>query len=301
MVVTFFRESIGGDRFFAFVKEMLHDPKENRDLIELFHTCLSVGFEGRNRALADGRGRNKEVMTTLYSSLEHVRSVSQTEIVGHWTGENAPRKGSSFWAPIGLVAAVLAGICFVIYLALFGLLMGNGADPDRRVASLIPDQPLTLTRFAAPLELPKTNAEVRLKQFLKNEIDVGLIEVERNRVITGVGALFGPASDQLLDGRREIFEKIGAAAELEQGTIVVEGHTDSDPISTLRYPNNMALSEARAKTVAKIIRSQVSDPSRVRVEGLGDSVPLATNSTAEGKARNRRVEVLFDYDLLQSE
>jgi len=69
----------------------------------------------------------------------------------------------------------------------------------------------------------------------------------------------------------------------------------------LRYPNNMALSEARAKTVAKIIRSQVSDPSRVRVEGLGDSVPLATNSTAEGKARNRRVEVLFDYDLLQSE
>jgi len=166
---------------------------------------------------------------------------------------------------------------------------------------LLPDQPVTLSRPAPVLEIPKTDREVRLAEFLKNEIDVGLVTVEGNRVITGIGALFAPASDQLLDGRRAIFEKIAAAAELETGLVTIEGHTDSDPIATLRYPNNIALSEARAKTVAKIIRAQLSDPTRVNVKGAGDAYPIATNSTADGRAKNRRVEILFDYDLIQTE
>ena len=301
MVVTFFKESIGGDRFFVFVKEMLRDPAGNRDLIELFHTCLAVGFEGRNRALPDGRGRNQEVMVTLYNALKDVREISQTEIVSHWKGEDAPRKPVNFWGLIALCAGVATAACFFIYLTLFGLLMGNGNVPSKTVAGLMPDVPVTLTRYAPVLEVPETTREVRLKEFLKNEIEVGLVTVEGNRVITGIGALFAPASDQLLDGRQAIFERIGAAGELESGTITVEGHTDSDPISTYRYPNNMALAEARARTVANIIRRQLSDPSRVEVIGVGDTVPLASNSTADGKARNRRVEVLFDYDLLQAE
>ena len=301
MVVTFFKESIGGDRFFAFVDEMIKDPKENRDLIELFHTCLALGFEGRNRALADGRGRNLDVMSKLYSSLEHVRGLSQSEIVSHWKGEDAPRNTSNFWGLIALAAGVTAAICFFIYLTLFGLLIGSGNVPSKNVTALLPDQPVTLSRPAPVLEIPKTDREVRLAEFLKNEIDVGLVTVEGNRVITGIGALFAPASDQLLGGRRAIFEKIAAAAELETGLVTIEGHTDSDPIATLRYPNNIALSEARAKTVAKIIRAQLSDPTRVNVKGAGDAYPIATNSTADGRAKNRRVEILFDYDLIQTE
>ena len=301
MVVTFFKESIGGDRFFVFVKEMLRDPEGNRDLIELFHTSLAVGFEGRNRALPDGRGRNQEVMVTLYNALKHVRELSHTEIVSHWKGEDVPRKPVNFWGLIALCAGVATAVCFFVYLTLFGLLIGNGNVPGKSVAALLPDEPVTLSRFAPVLEIPSTDRELRLKEFLKNEIEVGLVTVEGNRVITGVGALFAPASDQLLEGRQAIFERIGAAAELEKGIITVEGHTDSDPISTYRYPNNIALSEARAKTVAKIISAQISDPNRVEVDGVGDTTPLASNSTVEGKARNRRVEVLFDYDLLRTE
>ena len=301
MVVTFFKESIGGDRFFVFVKEMLRDPASNRDLIELFHTCLAVGFEGRNRALPDGRGRNQEVMVTLYSALKHVRELSHTEIVGHWRGEDAPRKPINFWGLIALCAVVATAACFFIYLALFSLLMGNGNVPSKSVAALMPDTPVTLSRYAPVLEVPETTRELRLKEFLKHEIELEFVTVEGNRVVTGIGALFAPASDQLLDRRQSIFESIGAAAELETGTITVEGHTDSDPISTYRYPNNIALSKARAKTVADIIKKQLSDPSRVEVDGVGDTMPLASNSTADGKARNRRVEILFDYDLLQTE
>ena len=115
---------------------------------------------------------------------------------------------------------------------------------------------------------------------------------------TTVGTLFEPGSDQLVDGRRAIFERIGQAAELEKGAITVEGHADSDRIKpTIAFPNNMALSEARAKTVAEIIRSKLSDQSRVKAIGLGDTVPLASNDSAAGKARNRRVEVVLDHGL----
>jgi len=210
MVVTFFKESIGGDRFFVFVKEMLRDPEGNRDLIELFHTSLAVGFEGRNRALPDGRGRNQEVMVTLYNALKHVRELSHTEIVSHWKGEDVPRKPVNFWGLIALCAGVATAVCFFVYLTLFGLLIGNGNVPGKSVAALLPDEPVTLSRFASVLEIPSTDRELRLKEFLKNEIEVGLVTVEGNRVITGVGALFAPASDQLLEGRQAIFERIGA-------------------------------------------------------------------------------------------
>jgi len=74
--------------------------------------------------------------------------------------------------------------------------------------------------------------------------------------------------------------------------VKVEGDADSDQVSTLSFPDNIALSRARADTVAAIIRSKLADPTRVTTEGLGDSQPIASNDTAAGKAQNRRVEVV---------
>lgn len=292
MVVTFFRESIGGDRFWDFVQEMLQDPARNRELIELFHACIATGFEGRTRAMPDGFSKRQQVSSSLVGALEHVRSLSQHDMVTKWKGEDAPRKPNNFWAIVGLVAAAAAGLCFVIFLIFFIALMASGQSPQDRVAALFKDEPVALTRNAAPLALPPTGAETRLREFLSSEIDQGLVVVDGNRVRTTIGTLFEPASDQLTSGRDAIFTKIGKAIELEKGPVLVEGHADSDRISSIEYPDNIALSKARAETVARIIRGQLSDASRVSVEGLGDTRPIASNDTAEGKAQNRRVEVV---------
>lgn len=297
MVVTFFRENIGGDRLWEFVQEMLRDPARNRDLIELFHACLAAGFEGRTRTMPDGFSRKREVMSNLVGALEHLRGMSQHEIVHHWKGQVAPRRPGNFWGLVELVGAIAAGVCFLIYLVFFLVLMSSGADAEKRVAGLFPGDPLTLNRSAASLPVAPSATEARLRQFLAKEIEQKLVEVEGNRVRTTVGTLFEPASDQLVDGRRAIFDRIGEAAELEKGTITVEGHADSDRIATIAFPSNIALSEARAKTVAEVIRSKLSDPSRVKAVELGDTVPLASNDSAEGKARNRRVEVVLDHGL----
>ena len=295
MVVTFFRENIAGDRFWDFVNEVLRDPARNRDLIELFHACLAAGFEGRTRAMPDGHSKKGQVMASLIGALDHVRSLSQSEIVSHWRGQNAPRKPNNFWSIIGLAAAAAAGLCFLIYLVFFVTLMLTGEDPYDRVTALFPDEPIALTRQAAVLELPPTNTEARLREFLADEIAQGLVVVQGNRVRTTVGTLFEPAAADLVAGRAAIFEKIGKAIELEKGPVTVEGHADSDKISpTIQFADNLALSRARAEAVAGIVRAQMTDPGRITVVGLGDTVPLASNATAEGKAQNRRVEFVVE-------
>jgi flagellar motor protein MotB len=113
------------------------------------------------------------------------------------------------------------------------------------------------------------------------------------RVRTTVGQLFQSGSDQLEPGRADLFERIGRAVEAEPGQVTIEGHSDSDQISGLAFPDNTALSQARAQAVAGILGTVLSNPGRISVEGYGDSRPIADNGSAEGKALNRRVEVII--------
>ncbi|MBW8785153.1 MAG: OmpA family protein [Novosphingobium sp.] len=73
----------------------------------------------------------------------------------------------------------------------------------------------------------------------------------------------------------------------------IEGHSDSDQIRSLSFPDNLALSKARAKTVADLIGRVLSNPGRISVEGFGESRPIASNDTPDGKALNRRVEIVI--------
>ncbi|MBU6260014.1 MAG: OmpA family protein, partial [Burkholderiales bacterium] len=68
------------------------------------------------------------------------------------------------------------------------------------------------------------------------------------------------------------------------------GHTDNQPIRSLRYPSNWHLSLARANHV-KALLAQSVNPSRLSAEGRADSEPVASNATAAGRAQNRRVEI----------
>lgn len=295
MVVQFFHENIGGDRFWQLVDDMLRTPNDNLDLIELFHACLAAGFEGRFRVMPDGRRRLQEIMARLQGALPHVRSLSQIELVPNWRGENAPigRIGLNILA---LAAAGALALLVLVYAVLRLMLASSGDTPSQRLAELTPDARLTLSRPAAEMAPTQSAQASRLAKFLAPEIREGLVTVEEDaqtvRVRTTVGQLFESGSDALEPGREALFHRIGRAIEAERGSVLVEGHADNDRVATVRFPDNMALSEARAETVGKLIRADLSDPSRVSTKGLGETVPIASNDTAAGKSQNRRVEII---------
>jgi type VI secretion system peptidoglycan-associated protein len=296
LVVKFFNENIGGDRFWQLVDDMLRYPSENRDLIELFHACLAAGFEGRFRVMSDGRRRLQEIMGRLHGALDHVRSLSMLDISPHWKGEKAPLGRVGFWTYVAMTAAAAAGLLFLVFVVLRIILMNTGAAPEREVAAIFGDEPLRLSRAAAPMAQTASPQASRLRKFLEPEIRQGLVQVDERastvRVRTTVGQLFQSGSDQLEAGRRPLFERIGQAIEQEPGPVLIEGHADSDRVSNLQFPDNFALSAARANTIADIIRSSLSDGSRVTAKGMGDASPIASNSSPAGKSLNRRVEIV---------
>lgn len=295
MVVHFFHENIGGDRFWQLVDDLLRYPGDNLDLIELYHACLAAGFEGRFREMPDGRRRLHEVMARLQAAIEHVRSLSPVELVPNWRGARAPAGRPAFWNLI-LFAAAGAGVLMLLaWLAFRLILMSTGDAPARALAGLMPADRLRLSRSAPPLAVADSAQKQALERFLQPQIDAHEVVVIEDgqtvRVRTTIGQLFRSGSDQLEPGKEPLFEAIGKAVDREQGNVSIEGHADSDRIS-VTFPDNQALSQARADTVAAIVRAQLSDPARVSTSGMGDSVPIASNDTPEGKSQNRRVEII---------
>ena len=298
MVVTFFHENIGGDRFWQLTDDMLGRPQQNMNLIELFHACLAAGFEGRFRVMPDGKRRLQEIMTQLYACLDFPRSLSTRELVPHWRGETAPMAKVGFWNYIAMAGAIAFGVLMLIYIILRLILLQTGHPSWDAMGALIPAERLRLSREAAAPPPPPAGGQLQtLQAFLKPEIDQGLVKVEEDattvRVRTTVGQLFKPGSDELEPDRVDLFNRIGKAVDSQPGPITVEGHADSDKISTLQFPDNMALSGARANTVAGLLAKNLSDPSRISAQAFGDTEPIAPNSTPDGKALNRRVEVVI--------
>jgi type VI secretion system protein ImpK len=298
LVVMFFRENIGGDRFWQLVDDLLARPAQNAEMIELYACCLAAGFEGRFRVMPDGRTRLQQIMQNLYGALEHPRALSMTELSPHWRGANAPLARISAFNKLVLAGvAAIAGL-LLVYILLRLLLMSAGGDAWKAVGDLTPGQPLRLSRVGAPPPAVADSGQLaKLRTFLEPEIRQKLVAVEEDassvRVRTTVGQLFQSGSDQLEPGRAALFQRIGRAVEGEAGQVTIEGHADSDQVASLAFPDNTALSRARAQAVAGILGGVLSNPGRIAVRGYGDARPIASNRTAEGKAQNRRVEVVI--------
>ena len=105
--------------------------------------------------------------------------------------------------------------------------------------------------------------------------------------------LFDSGKSELKAEANPLIEKIGKILQMyDKNMIEVEGHTDNVPISSAKYKDNNVLSMFRALTVADYLREVTTiEPSHIKSSGRGEYVPIADNSTPEGRARNRRVEI----------
>lgn len=106
--------------------------------------------------------------------------------------------------------------------------------------------------------------------------------------------LFASGSAEVAGPYGPILQRLAAVLERHPGRILVIGHSDNVPIrNSTRFASNWELSQARARAVATLLADHLSDPDRLQVDGRADTQPLAPNDTPEGRAQNRRVEVVL--------
>ena len=113
--------------------------------------------------------------------------------------------------------------------------------------------------------------------------------------------LFDSGEAELRDESLPVMERVGVILERYAGsTIEIEGHTDTVPMSSAKFANNNELSSARALTVFDYLVENTSlEPADIKHAGRGEYVPVADNSTAEGRAKNRRVEIRIYNPVIQ--
>lgn len=129
----------------------------------------------------------------------------------------------------------------------------------------------------------------------------GQVEVKReeDRIVFRVAdsLVFASASAEVRASALPLLQVIGEIVNELPNEIRVEGHTDTVPVATARYPSNWELSSARATAVLRHLVEQVGvEPSRVFAAGFGEFRPIASNETPEGRSLNRRADIVVLYE-----
>ncbi len=125
-------------------------------------------------------------------------------------------------------------------------------------------------------------------------IDKVGITADQNEVIISLkdNVLFSPGKADLNADATSLLSNIGSLlTKISYGQVLIEGHTDSDPIHTSQFQDNRELSLVRAYNVSEVFQKAGVDPKRTLPVGYGEWWPVASNSTSSGKAMNRRVVI----------
>jgi type VI secretion system protein ImpK len=197
---------------------------------------------------------------------------------------------------------VLSGVAAIGLLIFAALLFRLSTQSDAAVAML--DQAVGGAQIVPPPPAPESATPTydRMQQILQPDIRAGRLELSReaNEIVIQLRnqSLFGSGEADPSSSWNDTFDRLAQAANLSDGPIRIEGHTDDQAIGSLRYPSNQELSLARADSVASALSgSGLKDPSRLSTEGFGETRPIGDNKTDAGRRQNRRVELRVANDI----
>jgi len=297
LLVQFHNEGWGGEKVFQLLTRLAENPTQHRNLLELVYSALALGFEGRYRVLDNGQAQLDSLRERLAAKLREGAPAVDNTLSLQWQGVAAApqrlRDGIALWVIGAALAALLLAVFLVLRLTLNAQTDATFTALQALDAKTAPAAPFAALAAAPPLP-PAAPAAPRLAGLLKADIDAGLLDVrdqaDRSVVTLRGDGVFDPGSAEVRTRSRPLFERIAAALNQLPGPVVVAGHTDNQPIRSLRFPSNWHLSKDRANSVKALLSASVP-AARVSSEGRADTEPVADNSAAEGRARNRRVEI----------
>jgi chemotaxis protein MotB len=176
---------------------------------------------------------------------------------------------------------------------------GKSADSDEQVEDL---KEFEEEQLAESEKLAEQIEEAVDESEFANEIDVDFTSQYVSLTLNGA-LLFDSGSADLKEEAKPLMDKIGQIlTRYAKSTIEIEGHTDNVPIHNAKYADNNELSSFRALSVFNyFMETTFLDPAKIKHSGRGEYVPVADNSTPEGRAQNRRVEIKIYHSLSAGE
>ncbi|WP_107738073.1 type VI secretion system protein TssL, long form [Neisseria subflava] len=289
LLVSFYDETWGGERFFEIIQNLKQDSDKNIDLLEFMYLCLQFGYKGKYQVLNNGELEIDKIKRDLLALIHSKRPDQTVNLFKHnpIITNNIQRKRRltiPLWV-VGVLGAVALGVS---YFTMQWSLGDKFNTASTKVNSL--KLPSVITKQQ------DTQKTVRLRPLLENEIARKLVSVEdfqdRSTVTILGDGLFESGSAQIQDQYYPVLAAVSQALDSVEGQIIVTGYTDNQPIQSLNFPSNWHLSQARADAVKEILLNYIKNGgTRIRSEGRGSTDPVAPNDTLENRAKNRRVEI----------
>lgn len=289
LLVSFYNETWGGERFFEILENLKRQPEKNIELLELMYICLQFGYKGKYHVLPNGDLQIDKIKRDL-SRLFHKQNIHQiTSFIHHSPAQTVRLTSKRLTIPLWVIASLSAVILSISFFIMQRLLSGDLNAAQTAVNSIkvtIPKQPNT------PNKSKLSDNESLYKLHKK-----GIISISDNSdysLITIKGDNFFPSGSTTI--QTEYLDELGAigkALENTQGEIIVLGYTDDRPIRGAASHNNITLSEDRANNVKEILEKYVT--TEIKAKGMGDTDFVAPNDSEENRAKNRRVEIILKH------
>ena len=310
LVVSLYGNVDAGERFFDLAEDLMRYPERDPELLELVFLCLSLGFRGKHR-VAGGSG--EAALTQLRNQMARLlrdRDAEDKPLSPHWQGVEADDEDRGFVVPIWSIGLVGLALITAVYVGL-SIRLSNKGEQLYTLAGVLPPpsraeiiRPVietveapTITINPVLLELLPLFAEAAPKDTAsaltgREDVSIAVIVVQSTKP-----ELFRSAKADVNKPYLPLIASIARVINENQefiGQVRVVGHTDSVPVQRSNpFQSNQGLSEARAKTIADLLVGNGVPAALVTSEGKAATEPIGDNKTKEGRARNRRVEIIL--------
>lgn len=292
LLQEFHEDESGAVKVFELLDKLSADAQTHAPLLELFYVCFALGFQGQYAHQVNGRAELDALAGRLLAKIrpaasERTKGTART-LSSQWSGE--PRRGPTL-SVVPLWLTVVVGAAVVL-----GALTWMSTRLSRQAEPVLQQLHEMHRALAAPP--PATlAAKVRLAPLLADDLGAGALDVaedaQRSVITLAADPLFVAGTGQLQAAQRDRLARIAKALAGLPGRVEVLGHTDDQPVESLRFPSNWHLSRERARAVAAALAEFGVPEARLRAEGRAETEPRVPNDSPSARARNRRIEVLL--------
>lgn len=311
LVASMYGNVDAGERFFDLAEDLLRYPERDPQLLELVFLCLSLGFRGKHRI--SGAAGEAEIarLRAQMARLMHDRETADPPLAPHWQGVVATDEERRFIVPIWSIALIAVALVTAIYVGL-GIRLSNRGEQLFTLAGVLPP-PERAEIFRPVIDTAPAPAAVTVKPLVfellplfaqaapkdtaaaltgREDVSVAVVVIQSTNP-----EVFRSAKAELNDTYAPLIDAVAAVIKDNIdliGAVRVVGHTDSVPVQTANpFRSNQGLSEARAKTIADLLVKAGVPAGLVTSEGKAATKSIGDNATKEGRARNRRVEIIL--------